>query len=256
MTNYYFLAPSFPELVLGEKPDITFEELLGRLEINLTKKDLKKTACFRRYLDIGNIRALFLEEAIDDRGNLSEKDLDEAILLKAELPQYVFDFLDRFDGVSEKLHNFSGLFSLFFSEEIEKSSGFLKTFFAFERETKLVLLALRAKEMGREITREVQFEDFSDPLVAQILAQKDSETYEPPAEYRGLKEVFATCGSDPWQQYRQITQWRFNQIEEMVSGPLFSIDWILAYMARLLLVEQWNELDETKGKMILEAFVG
>jgi hypothetical protein len=38
--------------------------------------------------------------------------------------------------------------------------------------------------------------------------------------------------------------------------PLFSIDWILSYMARLLIVEQWNELDSAKGKIILEAFVG
>jgi hypothetical protein len=41
-----------------------------------------------------------------------------------------------------------------------------------------------------------------------------------------------------------------------VNKPLFSIDWILSYMARLLIVEQWNDLDSAKGKIILEAFVG
>ena len=73
MANYYFLAASFPSLVLGEKPDITFDELTARLAINLTKKDFEQTVVFRRFLDLTNIRALFLEDAIDSRGNLSEK---------------------------------------------------------------------------------------------------------------------------------------------------------------------------------------
>jgi len=42
----------------------------------------------------------------------------------------------------------------------------------------------------------------------------------------------------------------------LVDLSLFSIDWVLSYMAQLLLVENCHELDETKGKMILDAFVG
>jgi hypothetical protein len=255
MSNYYFLAASLPQLVLGEKPDITFEELTSRLEINLTKPDLEKTAVFRRYIDLSNIRALFLEESIDPRGNLSEKELDEALLVKDGLPQYVFDFLDQFEGMSEKLRNFSGLFSTFFAEEVGKASGFLHAYFEFEREWKLVMLAIRSKELGRNVAQELQFEDFTDPTVAQILAQKDSESYDPPIDYISLKETFLSCGSDPWQQYRQVAKWRFGRIEELVERPLFSIDWVLSYMAQLLIVEHWNELDESKGKMILDAFV-
>lgn len=256
MSNYYFLAASLPPLVLGEKPDITFEELVSRLEINLTKPDLKKTVALRRYIDISNIRALFLEESIDPRGNLSEKELDEALLIKDDLPLYVFDFLDRFEDMSEKLRNFSGLFSTFFAEEIPRSQGFLRAYFEFEREWKLVMLAIRSKELGLDVARELQFEDFSDPMVAQIIAQKDSESYDPPTGFLSLKETFLSCGADPWQQYKQVGRWRFDHIEQLVDRPLFSIDWVLSYMAQLLLVEHWNELDEAKGKMILDAFVG
>ena len=255
MANYYFLAAALPPLVLGEKPDFSFEELSNRLEINLTKADFEKSVALRRYVDLNNIRALFLEESIDPRGNLNEKELDEALLLKDGLPGYVFDFLDQYEGVSEKLRMFSGLFSVFFNEEIPKHDGFLKAYFKFEREWRLVLLALRARQLGRDITRELQFEDFNDPLVGQILAQRDSGSFDPPAEYASLKEKFLSCGPDPWQQYREVVKWRFEKLEELVEKPLFSIDWILSYMARLVLVEQWNELDEAKGKMILDAFV-
>jgi uncharacterized protein DUF2764 len=64
MTNYYFLAASLPPLELGEVPDITFRELVRRLEINLTKNDFEKTVVLRRAIDLVNIRALLLEEPI------------------------------------------------------------------------------------------------------------------------------------------------------------------------------------------------
>ena len=255
MGNYYFLAASLPTLTLGEKPDLSFEELTSRFKINLTQEDYEKTVTFRRYIDITNIRFLFLEESIDPRGNLSEKDLDEALLLKDALPSYVFDFLDQFESVDDKLKYFSGIYSIFFQEEIKKATGFLKAYFEFERSWKLVMLALRAKEQNRDLTRELQFENFSDPLVAQILAQKDVSQYDPPLEYVDLKEKYLSCGTDPWQKYKAVAQWRLGRLEELVDKPVFSIDWILSYMARLLIVEDYNALDEAKGKMILDAFV-
>jgi hypothetical protein len=254
--NYYFLAASFPPLVLGEKPDITFDELTARLEINLSKQDFEQTVVLRRFLDLSNVRALFLEDAIDPRGNLSEKELDQALLLKDGLPEYAFDFLDRFETAAEKLRFFSGLISTYFNEEIERQDGFLKEYLAFERAWRLVLLALRAKQLGRDVSGELQFEDLTDPLVLSILAQKDAPAYEPPIEFAELKEKYLACGPDPWLQFKTVAEWRFHRIEELVDKPLFSIDWILSYMARLLIVEQWNDLDQTKGKIILEAFVG
>jgi hypothetical protein len=256
VANYYFLAASLPPLTLGEKPDFSFEELVARLEINLTKDDLEQTTVFRRFIDLNNIRMLFLEDAIDPRGNLNEKELDQALLLQDDLPQYVFDFLDQFENIQEKIRFFSGLLAHYFSEEGEQQRGFLKSYLKFEREWRLVILTLRAKQLGRELIEELQFEDLKDPLIIDILAQKDSPSYDPPPEYIELKEKYLSCGPDPWQQNKVVSEWRFHHIEELVEKPLFSIDWILSYMARLLIVEQWNELDEAKGKLILEAFVG
>jgi len=257
MANYYFLAASLPPLVLGEKPDLSFEELSARLSINLTVKDFEKTVVFRRFLDLTNIRALFMEDAIDPRGNLSEKELDQALLLQDGLPQYAFDFLDRFETAAEKLRFFSGLISTYFNEEIaHQKEGFLKTYLEFERSWRLVLLALRAKQLGRDVIAELQFEDLRDPLVLDVLAQANAASYEPPIEYLDLKEKYLSAGPDPWQQYKVIAEWKFKRIEELVDQPLFSIDWILSYIARLLIVEQWYELDSAKGKIILEAFVG
>ena len=89
-----------------------------------------------------------------------------------------------------------------------------------------------------------------------MLAQKDAISYEPPPEFLSLKEKYLACGPDPFLQFKEISKWRFKQIDELAIEPLFSIDWILSYMAQLLIVEEWNQLDAEKGEIILQAFVG
>lgn len=251
MHNYYFVAPSLPSLVLGEVPDISFEQLMNRLRINLSRKDWEKITVLRRIVDLYNIRALYLKKNHDPRGNLTERELDEALLVKADLPDYVFEFLGKFEDNKEKARMFFGLLSRFYSEEVLKQEGFLKQLLTFQREVRLVLAALRSKKTKRDIVEELQFEDFTDPFVAQILAQKDMEDYEPPLEYQDLKQSLLACGDDPWQQYLTVLKYEFSHIVEMTGYPLFSLDWILGYVARLMLIEKYNELNEQKGEEIV-----
>lgn len=254
MQNYYFVVPSLPPLSMHDRPEITFQEFVTRMEISLNKKDLRKTKVLRLFIDICNIRALLMEEPVDARGNLNEKELDEALLVHAGLPEYVFEFLDQFEKVSDKLKNFSGLFARYFNEEIVKQEGFLRSYLTFEREARLVLLALRAKRLKRDVAKELQFEDPTDPLVAQILAQKDSESYDPPPEYADLKELIIACHGDPWKENKAFAEYRFKKIGEIAEGGLFSIEQILCYMAQLMIIEDLIELDEERGKMILDTF--
>ncbi len=254
MDNTFFVAPSLPTLVLGEDPEVTFEEVMFRLSVNLDRKSLKMVQTIRLLVDLYNIRALYLQQPLDEHGNLNEKELDEALLVEADLPDYVFDFLGQFEETGEAARHFFGLLSRYYSEEIPRQSGFLKELLKFQREVRLVLAGYRAKKMKRDITRELQFEDFTDPFVAYILAQKDLEEFEAPAEYQDLIQKLHDCGEDPWEQHKASVQYEFERIEEMTGYPLFSLDWILGFVARLMLVERWNALDPEKGEEIAHKY--
>ena len=254
MGHYFYLAASLPALQFSEEPTVDIEALRATLEQNLSKRDAKKLAALRLYIDISNLRPLLQEQEIDPRGNLGEKQLDEAILDRNILPQYVFDFLEKNETLVEKLQYFSVLLSQFYREEAVKQKGFLKKLFTFEREWRLVVLALRAKALGRNVVKELQFEDPTDPFVMQILTQKDAPQYEPPEEYREVKEMLQSCGKNPWEQNKAIALYRFNKVDEMNEATQFSMDWILAYLVRLTILEHWNELDQAKGKIILDTF--
>lgn len=254
--GYYFVVPSLPPLSLHVKPELAFRQFMQRLEISLSKDDLAKTRVLRLFIDICNIRALFLEEEIDPRGNLNEKELDEALLVQAGLPGYVFEFLSQFEKVPDKVRNFSGLLTLFFNEEMPKHRGFLRNYLEFEREMRLVLVGMRAKRLKRDLVKELQFEDPTDPFVAHLLASNESPQYDPPARWRELKEQIAACAADPMLELEACQQFRFSQLEEMVESEIFSMDRILCYMAQLMIVESLFELDAQKGYQILDTFKG
>lgn len=252
--GYYFVAPSLPPLSIKEKPQLRFLPFIQRLEISLSKSDMEKTRLLRLFVDLCNIRALFLEEEIDPKGNLSEKELDEALLVQAGLPEYVFSFFAQFDKVPDKVRHFSGVLTLFFNEEIPKHRGFLKNYLTFEREARLVLLGLRAKALKRDLAKELQFEEPTDPFVAHLLSQKDADQYEPPLEYKDLKEAILSCYHDPLAELEAFNVYRFAKLDEMVEKEQFSIDRILCYMAQLMIVEDLCELDAQRGHQILETF--
>lgn len=255
MGNYYFLGPSLPPLALGEWPDLTFDELIARLEINLSQEDLEKTRAVRSYIDFLNVRARLLDQPFDPRGNLSEKELDEAMLTETGFPEYFFAFLKRYETPADRMANLSSLLASFFEEKIAKHTGLLKRYFTFEREWRLVLVALRAKQAGRDVAKELAHEDPNDPLVAQILSQKDSPTYEPPKEYSDLKDKFLSCGQDPWEQYKTFAEWRFKRLILLPEEPLFSVGWIIIYVVQHMIVEDIHRLQLEKGEEILRSLV-
>lgn len=58
--------------------------------------------------------------------------------------------------------------------------------------------------------------------------------------------------SDPRKLERAMLQYRFDKIEEMEEAQDFGIDRVLAYIARLLIVESWFNLDKEQGMIALE----
>lgn len=250
---YYFASSVLPPISIGLKPEMSFKEVQEMLKLNLSQKDLQKVALLVRQIDLYNLHALWLGipiEEWDDKGNYSAKELEEALLVSELLPEYLADFLGKYDSTEERLRYFPLLFTMLYRDE--KYEGFLKVYFQMEREIWLILTALRCKAIGRDLVRELQFEDPQDPFVAQILAQKETPEFSPPREYEDLKTVFVDNISDPYKLNRAILQYRFMKIEELEEGKMFSIDQILGYLARLILVEDWQELDWEKGQAIVE----
>ena len=249
MAHYYFVVTALPPLVFKTPAEITFKEFFrDYVEMNLTPSDLQQFRKLLEQVDLYNIKALWLGASMDDKGTMSGKELEEALLVRDSLPPYLIDFLDEYESVEDRLRYFSSLYASMYAQEL---NGFLGKYFSFEREIRLVLTALRAKKTGRDIVVELQFEDPQDPFVLQILAQRDAPEYFPPMEYESLKELFEE-NTDPRKLSEVLFKYRFDRIGEWEENELFTLDRMIAYAARLLILESSLELDLEKGKIALE----
>lgn len=252
MRQYYFLATALPDLQLGNPPEISFSDFDNLITENLSSSDFAKTVIIRRFYDIQNLRSFWKDEELDFRGNLNSKDLEEAILSHQGLPDYVFDYLDVYDSKEKRLEHFPELVSAYFKNEATHAHGFLKKYLTFEHDWRLVFAGLRAKQLGRDISKELQFEDPTDDLVAQILAQKDAKTFVPPDGFEDLKVIFDEHAHAPLELYKALCEYRFHHVSDMLGTDVFSIDYILGFMVQLITAEKWIELDQQKGMEVVK----
>lgn len=255
MVDYYFLGTLLPDLHIGEIPEIKFRELERLLKENLSEADYAKTATLRNLYDITNLRAYWKGDPLDPTGNYNESELEEALVTRSMLPQYVFSFMDKYEKQEDRLRHFPELLSTFFRDSISRANGFFRYYLTLEREIRLILVAFRAKLLGRDLYAELQYEDPDEEFIAQILAQKDAQTYEPPEKYAELKTLFEKFGDRPIELQKALLEYRFSKIDEKIGIELFSIDRIMAYMAELIMVEHWQQMDKQKGLQIVDSML-
>jgi hypothetical protein len=254
MTRYFYLAASLAELDLLEKPPLSFAEFLQESEVYLAKGDEKYISILRELIDIENIRRLFLEQTLDDRGNLAEKALDEAILAKVNLPSYAVDFLDQYVTTQSRLDHFAALYSGFFANHTKTGNEFIDQYLQFEYELRLWISLLRAQRMGLDFSQTLQFEDSKDPLIMGMLVQNQNSDLRMPGEFKALKDIFSNYAQDPLELHKKIETFRLHKITELTQDRFFSIDCILGFMAKLLIVEQWQALNQEEGLNRLHRF--
>lgn len=253
--RYFFLGSFLPPLKVGVPPELAFEDFILLLRENLSRRDFEKVKKIRSYIDLRNVEQLLKGEPLDSRGNLNEKELDEALVTKDGLPEYLYEYLDGYENTEEKLRHFSKVYVKFFREMEGKEKGFLSFYFNFEREWRLLMTGLRAKNLQRDLVKELQYEDFHDPLVAYLLAQKESPQFEFPFDYSELAEEVKKVKDNPRSQYEMLVRYRIEFLKEKVQDDPFSIEYILAYLAQLILAEDWNALNEKQGKKLLSTLV-
>lgn len=256
-TNYYFLGTALPALQITLPPDIDFNEFITLLQENLSDADLEKVRHIRWFYDIQNIRAFWRGESLDYWGNLDVNELEDSIVERdgEGLPNYVYDFLDTHEGKEQRLKYFPQLVSQYFKEEICQAHGFYKKYIQFERDLRLTLVGYRARQLGKNLLTELQFEDPEDEIVAQLIALKDAKTFEPPAGFEDLNQILQEYYASPLELHQALYEYRFNRIDDMLGFDMFSIDRILGYLVQYIMVDKWLLLDRKKGIEIVDSIV-
>lgn len=248
-----FVFGSLPPLEFGSKPDITSWQLRELFEDNLSQSALKQIHILQFWIDLANIQAvLYKTDAFDTRSVFSKELLSSFMKESEGLPAYVYDFFSEFTTDEERRRNFASLIAAYFREERKKAKGFVRKFLDFEHAVRVLITGFRAKRLGRDVVRELQFEDPIDPYVETVLMQKNSSgSFVFPLEFAELETKLEDAGRDPTLQYEALMQFRFDYYSEHIHSHPLEISSLAANMMRLWILEDYFALKVDEGEVIL-----
>lgn len=251
----YYLICSLPPLDFDHPPPLSVDSYLTVASDLMSEKELKSIEVLLRYIDIENLYAVWTKNPWNAQGQWSEKELKTRSLLQEKMPGYVSAYLQRYHDLDKKIRHFGELVSLYFRKELKEAHGFLKQYLEFEWRLRIAMAFLRAQLLERDLKEELQFYDFQDPFMDQIMGQKEEK--EALASY-GFEEVavfYETSHLNPVELDEKLDRFRFHQIENMVEEEHFSFDKALAYLVCLIILQRRNQRNLKQGKQIVEEII-
>jgi hypothetical protein len=226
MGKYYFLIsliPPLPEL-LGEKLALSFAEISRTVRRNIEPEDTPLIESLLLAFDVTNFenfhqgRPLFIEGGI-----LTQEEIER----KRNLPLFIQGFLEEKDRGIRRPYIFDALWERYFmyvyTSAQERDCRFLVDYLSWEIGLRNHLAVMRAKERGIEvedylILPQAGYHDLSN-LVTQVKSQKNPLMAERLIDEERLKAIFHCEGGDP-----------------------FSINAVLALLAKASLFSRWERM--------------
>ncbi len=255
--NYYCLVAGLPDILLGDKKtlfsSIAFKQIL---EEELTGDDyLLVKALFLPFDHINIINSLFKQEKdFDKRAVLLPEDI-EILTDKKNLdtldtlnyPEYIKQSVSEILS-SEKETTKSEAEVLFYRNYIEylKSfkNKFLNSYIEYDINTKNIFTALTARKYNLEYENEL----IGDNEVTNALIKSKSRDFGLSNELTYIEQIVQIY-EEPNLLEREynIDNLKWNYLDENTFFNYFSIEKILAFVFKLLMVERWISLDAEQG---------
>lgn len=228
MSNYYFLMcllPALPE-ALGEKMPMKFGEITGIIRRNVHPEDHEVACALLHGTDVFNWeqmdqgRDIFLEG-----GLLSRQD----IIDNHNLPNYIRVFREERERGIYRPYIYDRLWELYYGYAYDiaqrSESRFLIDYLSWEIELNSSLTAMRIREEGGVLEDHAILEtfrprDFSN-LITQIKNQRD-----------------------PLEAEQYLNEERLRQITRCEGFGSFSVDALLAYIARAGIYSRWEAITQ------------
>lgn len=226
MGAYYFLACLLPPLpsTLGEKLRLPFSELSLTVRRYIHSADDALLTAHLSVIDAANWENLelgldfFLEGGIVSR---------EEMEVKRNLPDFIRDFMDEKERGIRRPYIYDRLWELCYgallAQAKKKECRYLMDYLPWEIELRNRLAALRLRENGwnaeeHAVLPGLRTFDFT-PLLSRLEGQKNPLAAERYLDGERLKQIFHCEGNDP-----------------------FSLDILLAFLARAIIYCRWERL--------------
>ncbi len=253
--QYYYLIAGLPELFFDQdKMPFGLIEFRDELQRQLSEEDYRQLTFLFLPFDNRNLLRLLAkeEQPLDPRGILTPAQWEEALQDPARLPSYQRIFLEAYRDQNPLRPDQSWelqLTSLFYDYALEAGGAFIQRYFAFERDLRNLLTAIA----GRTHHRAVESQFTGQYTLTEMVKKSHARDFGLANEHPYIDKLLQLEEQpDVWERERGIDRLRWNFIEELNTFNYFSLEVILGYMLRLMILERWTGLDASRGEKLLQ----
>ena len=238
---YTFLECFFPPTSFDIKPEVDLKELTEILELNLGSSDKKSLAQIGTFIDILNLRSYFTADRLSQGGLTEADEIPYCLENQIQYPEFVFDYLDKYKDINERIHHFRELLLAAYDLLIETTGGFLKDFFEYDRKLWITSIAYLGKKRGRDLKEDLSFLDPHDLLTALLIQQHESEHFEFPEGLEGIDLELDVAFKDPLKEMEMLSRLRYEFCQTYLQTAPFTLDSIFAYYIQVLVLSDFYE---------------
>jgi hypothetical protein len=268
--NYYYLIAGLPDLTIDQgKLQFGSLEFREYLQTELHKKDYQLIEWLflpndnENLLNIlnkkeaeWNIKGIYTKEELELA--ITEVVAPDKIIMdeKSGVKPYITEFLNSYFGENRlmpSLKTENELSFLYFADALKVKNDFLKSWFEFEINLKNLLIFNTARKFNVSYENEL----IGETQLTQSLKHKTSHDSGDVAEYQYFDRINQISeNTDIATREKAIDQLRWTFLDEMNISNYFSIEVVISYMIKLMIIERWLKLDPKTGEELFRRLLG
>lgn len=253
--NYYYLVAGFPDIVLDQKKiPFSLAELKQELKYHLHADDYRLVEyLFLEYDNINFLNILQKKEAeFIPMGNYDQSFFIEEIKEPENLPVYMKKFLTAYreeNPVNPNLSLENQLIWLFYDFMIEQKNEFLSQWFTSLRDIKNIFTIYNARKFGIDIETQM----IGDYELTEAAKRTTSKDFGMVNELPYIDQIIGIHeNTDIVEQEMSFDLLKWNYLDNLNTFNNFSIEQILAFVIKFIMVERWTKLETERSNEIFK----
>lgn len=251
--DYIAFIAGLPEISWDDrKLSLTVAEFREQLKDYISGKDEKLIDLFFLPNDNAQILRLLNKQESDPAlktvypVKLLEDEIQEP---DKEIPSYLREFINDFkeEHLRYEVAPVNVLSWMYYDYMMKADNQLVRKYAEFSMNLKNLVTALNARKYGMDVSKEV----IGDNEFAVALRTSNTKDFGLGMDYPYVEKVIALMENDNLVERERgldLVIWKF--LDDAVTFEYFSLERVISYMLRLMIVERWSKMSSESGRKV------
>jgi len=253
--NYYCLVAGLPDIVIDQnKLSFTLHEFIEELKEFLHPEDYRLAEMLFLPYDNNNLINLLKKQENPHSvlGKYTQDELEENIKEPEILEPYLIEFIEEFkaNAGTDHVKDWESIMTgLYFQYVLANGDEFLKEWFDFDKTLRNILTAYNCRKYNIPMEDEL----IGEGDIVESLKKSRARDYGISSEVPYIEKTINILeNKDLLDREKGLDLIKWNFLDELIVFNYFTIEVLLSYVIKLMIIDRWLKLDIDTGRELFE----